>query len=330
MTVRNLQGDCRQKLRELATESVHCAVTSPPYWLHRDYSAPGQIGREADPLAYIEALVAAFAALRRVLRHDGTLWLNLGDTYAKAAVPNAALKPKDLIGLPWRVALALQADGWWLRQDIVWSKPNPTPEPVTDRCTRSHEFLFTLTKSQSAYYDAEAIKETRADDRATDGDTGVSERNRGGRKDGFTKPRGIALGHLDGKRNRRSVWEIAPQPFAEAHFATFPPALVEPCILAGTSEHGCCARCGAPWARIVDRRRERSGARTLGWKASCDCGAGRAPATVLDPFGGAGTTGLVADRLGRDAILIELNPDYAAMTERRIRGEAGLLADVRS
>jgi DNA modification methylase len=200
----------------------------------------------------------------------------------------AGLKSKDLIGIPWRVAFALQADGWYLRQDIIWAKPNPMPESVTDRCTKAHEYLFLLSKSQLYFYDADAIAE--------DANTFERQNTNG------LSPKALAkqdLGHFSDKtgftdpykyetRNRRSVWTVSTRPFSEAHFATFPPALIEPCILAGCPKGG----------------------------------------TVLDPFGGAGTTGLVADRLGRDAILIELNPEYAAMAERRIRADSTLFADV--
>ena len=343
MTVRILAGDVRDKLRELPDESVHCVVTSPPYFGLRDYGVAGQIGLEPSPAEYVEALVAVFREVRRVLRKDGTLWLNLGDSYAGSwgnqgrksergtqrpingpmlqafnAYPDRqkfhtgdGIKPKDLLGIPWRVAFALQADGWWLRQDIIWLKPNPMPESVTDRCTKAHEYLFLLSKSERYYFDAAAIAEEmaaasierlsqptlamQAGSARVPGKTNGpmkavgslhmqgTQRNDGERwriADGGVAPRG--------NRNKRSVWEIATTPYSEAHFATFPPALVEPCILAGSPRGG----------------------------------------VVIDPFGGAGTTALVADRLGRDAILVELNPAYAAMARRRIVNDAPLFADV--
>lgn len=253
-------------------------------------------------------MVAVFREVRRVLRSDGTCWVNLGDSYATTTkgsggrnpkqdsnagsffvdhlwrIPDG-LKPKDLVGIPWRVAFALQADGWWLRQDIIWSKPNPMPESVTDRCTKAHEYIFLLSKRERYYYDAAAIAEPSV------GEPPISRMmlHEGLKAAKLQSLASSTLGTpADTTRNRRSVWSVATQPFSEAHFATFPPALIEPCILAGCPEGG----------------------------------------TVLDPFGGAGTTGLVADRLGRNAVLIELNPAYAAMAERRITGDCPLFAQV--
>jgi DNA modification methylase len=456
MSVTILKGDCRDVLRSLPPESVHCVVPSPPYWGLRDYGIPpsvwggdrdcehewgeeiavnatnhttkarwnhtrngrdelqpiekrvswlrtevkqgqfcqhcgawaGAHGLEPTFALYVAHEVEIFREVRRVLRSDGTLWLNLGDSYATGAgkvgqhpgggeqgvrwlgtdgsrgpnrpdrngrgdqqkalamgpvtqpnrMPQPGLKAKDLCGIPWRVAFALQEDGWWLRQDIIWSKPNPMPESVTDRCTKAHEYLFLLSKSERYYFDQDAIREPFADaslarlaqdvdaqagsepragqdqrpdessrsselERLTfDGPRDLAVRPDTGRKRSSYRP-GSASNMNDGEhvaksdaglpvnpagRNKRSVWEVTTQPFSLAHFATFPPALIEPCILAGCPEGG----------------------------------------TVLDPFGGAGTTGLVADRLKRNAILIELNPDYAAMAERRIKNDAPLFVDV--
>jgi DNA modification methylase len=305
-----IQGDCRTELAKLADESINCCVTSPPYFGLRDYGVDGQIGLEATPVAFVAELVAVFREVRRVLRDDGTCWLNLGDSYASAwPAPNTrrniigqpmsggkrgpqrqsrlhgSLKEKDLMGIPWRVAFALQDDGWYLRQDIIWSKPNPMPEPVTDRCAKAHEYVFLLSKSPRYHYDAAAIAEPSAqpDRERADAFGGKSWKERQQHSVGsvFTGSE---------TRNARSVWNIATQPFSEAHFATFPPELAERCIKAGCPEGG----------------------------------------TVLDPFGGAGTTGLVADRLQRNAVLIELNPAYAAMAKRRIEKDAGLFAEVRT
>jgi DNA modification methylase len=388
-------GDCRNVLRTLPDESVHCVMTSPPYWGLRDYNIDGQLGLEATPDAYVAAMVEIFRQVRRVLRKDGTLWLNLGDSYASSNGINSmqpqrdnngglvnnriesrgqqswtagskskgryreydGLKPKDLCGIPWRVAFALQADGWYLRQDIIWSKPNPMPESVTDRCTKAHEYIFLLSKSERYYYDQEAIKESGVN-RASGTNHGAEGMCAG--YDGHRTRSNLAKG-IDAKefRNRRSVWEVTTQPFSEAHFATFPPALIEPCIKAGTSEKGCCAKCGAPWVRQTERDQQPEaypdskydrtdplfatkrnlGGRyqaqlnanpivTLGWLPSCPCNAGVVSGTVLDPFAGAGTTGLVADRLQRNAILIELNPEYAAMAERRIKDDAPLFVQL--
>ena len=339
MAVTLLQGDCRQVLRTLADESVHCCVTSPPYFGLRDYGCDGQIGLERTPAEFVEQLVGVFREVRRVLRDDGTLWLNLGDSYSgsgpsgasyqskttreregkgtdgafrisktlaargltyaeKKPIPTAGLKSKDLIGIPWRVAFALQADGWYLRQDIIWHKPNPMPESVRDRCTKAHEYVFLLSKSGRYYFDAEAMQEP-----VESGPSDIRKMKEGlpriGGKhkdldDPFSKASAAtnigqkrSVGNGD-TRNKRSVWTIATQPFSEAHFATMAPELAENCIRAGCPEGG----------------------------------------TVLDPFGGAGTTGLVADRLQRHALLIELNPAYAGIAERRIVGDAPLFAEV--
>lgn len=373
MSVRILVGDCRERLAELPDASVHCCVTSPPYYGLRDYGVDGQIGLEESPDEYVAGLVEVFREVRRVLRDDGTLWLNLGDSYAAnrtyqvtdqkwrdvgnekgSRVPDG-LKPKDLIGIPWRVALALQADGWWLRSDIIWAKPNPMPESVRDRPTSAHEHVFLLAKSERYYYDLEAIRE---EPKPWNNGRMAAPSKHESHVDGE--------GYVQNKKqddeikgaNRRNVWTIATKPYSEAHFAVYPPDLIEPCIKAGTSEHGCCPECGAPWERVVERTRMevrpgpgRQGAmdasagatgrtqvtgtmtkapesRTTGWTPTCDHEAEPVPCTVLDPFGGAGTTGLVADRLGRDAILIELNPEYAAMAERRIHGDAPMFVEV--
>lgn len=305
MSVRLLSGDCREVLRSLPDASAQMCVTSPPYFGLRDYGVDGQIGLEPTPDAYVAELVTVFREVRRVLRDDGTLWLNLGDSYATYRNDNDWLgsgalgrkgkfvppgcKPKDLIGIPWRVAFSLQADGWWLRSEIIWHKPNPMPESVRDRPTKAHEQVFLLTKAPSYYYDAPAIAEAHTSNflrlPGPTRDNGVQAAYRGNApRLQRTKER---TGHPEG-RNARTVWTIATQPFAEAHFATFPPELAERCIKAGS----------------------------------------RPGDTVLDPFGGAGTTGLVVDRLGRDAILIELNPSYAGIAESRIRRDAGLFADV--
>lgn len=333
MTVRILKGDCREILRSLPDESVHCVVTSPPYWGLRDYGVAGQLGMEATYTEHVETMADLFDEVRRVLRKDGTLWLNYGDSYASsvngrsAADTKAAgnddrtfrdkpfstvqgiLKPKDMCGIPWRVAFALQERGWYLRQDIIWAKPNPMPESVADRCTKAHEYVFMLTKSARYHYDADAIAEDAIYSGLANQDASGFKDPRsfnGKHKDGYRtsdKQRGHGRRHAgfndrwdqmeraeqcSGKRNKRSVWNVATKPFSEAHFATFPPELIEPCILAGCPKGG----------------------------------------TVLDPFGGAGTTGLVADRLGRNALLIELNPAYAEIAQRRIHADAGMFADV--
>lgn len=309
-------GDCLASLATLPDASINCCVTSPPYYGLRDYGVVGQIGLEESPDAYVARLVEVFREIRRVLTDDGTLWVNIGDSYSRdpgkgGSDPNGkhdsipdygnarkimsekrgssdggvgradrapvrvggeGIKPKDMIGIPWLLAFALRADGWFLRQDIIWSKPNPMPESVRDRCTKAHEYLFLLSKSERYYFDHDAMKEPADPKNHRD--------SRGMRP----TPPGQAehKGFLDGRhfqtRNRRSVWTVTPKPYKGAHFAVYPPELIEPCILAGCPEGG----------------------------------------TVLDPFGGSGTTGGVALKHGRNAVLCELSPDYAALMPARI------------
>lgn len=313
MNVQILIGDCRAVLSTMDAQSVQTCVTSPPYFGLRDYGVDGQIGLEPTPDAFVQELVSVFREVHRVLRDDGTLWLNLGDSYNTQPAGNISpsgfsqtrpsrvsnngdqetvktgrrfvdsLKKKDLLGVPWRVALALQADGWYLRQDIIWHKPNPMPESVTDRCTKAHEYIFLLSKSERYYFDADAIAET-----ATGRDPGnVTPNKHAGQPMAETKANLSQIGARE-TRNKRSVWTVPTKPFSGAHFATFPPDLITPCILAGSAEGD----------------------------------------MVLDPFGGAGTTGLVADRLGRNATLIELNPQYAELAKQRIHGDSPLFAEV--
>jgi DNA modification methylase len=367
-------GDARSL--PLAEESVQCVVTSPPYWGLRDYGVADQLGLEPTPELYVAHMVEVFREVRRVCRADATVWLNLGDSYAASrsyqvtdskhvnvgnhmgsAVP-AGLKPKDLVGIPWRVAFALQADGWWLRSDIVWAKPNPMPESITDRPTKAHEYLFLLTKSARYYYDAEAIKEPALQPLGDAVATG-QHKARDPRGNGASPLTTLGTNQGASGRNRRSVWTIATEPYPEAHFATFPEKLVEPCILAGTSERGACPTCGAPWGRLTERPEgaptfkalaiAESGAlpdgpgthrnlggryqkwldenptQTLGWSNACDCEvADPVPCKVLDPFSGSGTTVAVAERLGRVGVGVELKPDYVALARRRTV-QAGLL-----
>lgn len=381
-----VNSDAIEHLRSMATGSVHCIVTSPPYFGLRDYGHDGQIGLEHTVEEYVAKIVEVFAELRRVLRDDGVAWLNLGDSYARTggwasndgldgcargesgrAKTNvqaglngqrrpSGLKEKDLVGIPWRVALALQVDGWYLRQDIIWHKPSPMPESVTDRCTKAHEYVFLLTKSPTYFFDSVAISEPSSENPVS-----KARRNRADFGSvGTTGIKGTAFGQ-SGKgtnesaraatRNRRSVWKISTRPYKGAHFATMPPELAETCIKAGTSEHGCCPQCGAPWARLTKRTKltrqrpadyvKRTGeagtgnscansvagvaVKTIGWQQSCDCDCptpDTVPCVVLDPFAGSGTTLAVAKTLGRDSIGIELNSEYIALAEQRI-AEAG-------
>jgi DNA modification methylase len=269
-----LYGDCLAKLKEIPDGSVQTCVTSPPYWGLRDYQAEEQIGLERTPEEYVIRLAAVFQEVRRTLRDDGTLWLNLGDCYARSPEKGrsgeskepehveglevtrsfcSGMKEKDLVGIPWMVAFALRADGWYLRSDIIWAKPNPMPESVEDRPTRSHEYIFLLTKSPRYFYDTAAIREPFADERmGCDGGAKGRERNVGGRTDGYTTPNNIDPS-ANGGRNKRSVWTISPRPYKEAHFAVFPTELPRLCIKVGTSERGACGKCGAPWVRQVAR-----------------------------------------------------------------------------
>lgn len=402
-------------LKGLPDQSVHCIATSPPYYGLRNYGVPPQdwdaveyapmpgipsvsipaqqvaLGLETDPSSFVAHVVQIFREARRVLRDDGVLWLNFGDSYAQAkghghwtstagigdeqsqkvtsrwakiGAEDLGLKPKDMIGIPWRIAFALQADGWTLRQDIIWAKGSCMPESVTDRCTKSHEYVFMFAKSQRYFFDHVAVREKSV---ATSGrakqrmkgentwrynDTDIrrsSEVIQGGTN---LESRGTAE---TGMRNKRSVWNINPKPYKGAHFAVWPEALVEPMILAGSSE-GCCSACGAPRQRVIERAQtgtedyegkwkdedaQSSGRRILarvraardsgnahdapfsqpvtkGWQDSCDCQAPTAPCTVLDPFSGSGTTGAVARRLGRSYIGIDLNAEYLVLAKERI------------
>jgi DNA modification methylase len=374
-----IHGGVRSGLQTLPANSVDCVVTSPPYWGLRDYGLPsevwdgepgcehrwgqeratkctdcgawrGQLGLEPSPELYVSHLVEVFRDLRRVLKPQGNMWINLGDCYnAGTSAPRVAsgsrvgyweaagsmgdrrvnapgLKPKDLVGIPWRVALALQGDGWYLRSDVIWTKPNPVPEGVRDRPVRAHEYLFLFSKEPRYFYDTEAVREI-----------GI-----GAPPDEKTRAREAAIrrGHA-----QRSVWNIPTQRYHRAHFATFPERLVEPCVLAGSSAAGCCPRCGRAWQRSVcvryanpgnrasngprstERRHESPGfsrrlMRIVGdqvWRPSCSCGQQRVPATVLDPFAGSGTTLAVARRLGRRGIGIELNASYVDLARDRVR-----------
>ena len=365
-------GDAERVLKTLPSGLVQCCVTSPPYWGLRDYSVEGQFGLEATPGEYIERMVGVFREVKRVLRDDGTVWLNLGDSYGtkgsdwshwkggqtysdreklKDVKISTGLKPKDLCMIPARVALALQADGWWLRSDIIWSKPNPMPESCTDRPTTVHEHVFLLSKRSRYFYDADAIREDSItnDSRKPYGSDGAWALDG---RDKYTEGAGQPQDRDASRRNKRTVWEIATAPYAGAHFATFPPKLVEPCILAGTSPRAC-EKCGAPWKRMVEKSGGTTGKswhdhskdslagqsqsvdirataakadkpyeiRETGWQPTCSCDSeGKGRCLVLDPFAGSGTTGEVALKHGRDCLLIELNRDY----EELIRGRLGL------
>lgn len=362
-----IQGDALTTLRTLPSNSVQTCITSPPYFNLRDYGVPGQIGLEETPELYIAKLVEVFREVRRVLKESGTLWITIGDSYAgsgkggqsdekrsenwqptyanKGLIPRG-YKPKDLMMIPARLAIALQQDGYYLRSDIIWNKPACMPESVTDRPTKSHEYVFLLAKSEHYYYDAEAIKEPARDwgtrDRSKGKYTSGLVPIAGGAHKGLTDSNNAVTG-----RNKRSVWHINPHPYQEAHFATFPPKLVEPCILAGTSPQAC-EHCLAPWERVTEttggtweQRKEagvpmryglqsskgtpvntmgRTETRTLDWQPTCKCenNIGSGKCVVLDPFCGAGTVCLVALQHNREYLAIELNPDYVILIQKRI------------
>ena len=334
-----------ETLKTLESESINTCITSPPYWGLRNYNdEEKQLGMEDTPEEFVDNLVKVFREVKRVLRDDGTVWLNLGDSYSSGGrttttnqslrgdkdygvtrpKPSKGIKPKDLIGIPWRVALALQQDGWYLRQDIIWHKPNPMPESVKDRCTKAHEYIFLLSKNVKYYYDNEAIKE---DAKFPGGPTGANA-----------------------KKNKRSVWTITTKPFKGAHFATFPMDLIEPCVLAGCPEK-ICVDCGKPYERVMQKPKQlevKRGRRAgtddrliggvldkytrenppidLGLQKQCDCETNETKAgTVLDPFGGSGTTAQVANDNRRDSILCELSADYIEIAKKRLHG---MFADV--
>lgn len=310
-----LLGDCLEVLKTLPDNSIDCCVTSPPYYGLRDYGCDGQIGLEETPEMFVASLMAVFNEVNRVLKKEGTLWFNMGDSYAgsggcsghteetknlgrktnsygavKSGGKTYGVKPKDLIGIPWLCAFALRANGWYLRQDIIWHKPNPMPESVTDRCTKAHEYIFLLSKSNQYYYDNEAIKTDMLEESKVrnksgwNGDTNRSYPN--GKQNNMDKYLGSDRAKIQEKANKRSVWSVTTHPFKDAHFATFPENLIVDCIKAGCPEGG----------------------------------------IVLDPFSGAGTTALVAAKLNRKYIGIELNPEYLKIAEKRISDQIGLFA----
>lgn len=332
-----LIGDCREVLKTLPDKSVHCCVTSPPYYRLRRYCTPGtpeadkEIGQEQTPEEYISNLVDIFKEVKRVLRDDATLFINIKDCYDKN---------HELRGIPWKLAFALKDDGWRLIQEIIWEKPNCMPESVTKRCTCSHESIFLLAKSKTYFFDHVAIKEpAKYPNDFTRGQRKCSRRD-----EGYNTVNGVTTE----TRNKRSVWHVNTVAYKETHFAAFPPKLITSCILAGTSEYGVCSVCGSPYKRIIEKvghtehggyrkRADAPGAevsessvfrtglitttQTVGWKPSCSCDAPLIPATVLDPFGGSGTVGQWCTQNNRNAILIELNPEYKPLIEERINSK---------
>lgn len=406
-----LQGDCRIILQGFPEKCIHTVATSPPYYGLRSYqgilptswpemaysifgfeiTVPGmvcELGHECDPKYFIGHLILIFREVKRVLRDDGTAWINMGDSYAttggaynstgsagssaqvskktlaavgqgKNRTPTTGLKNKDMIGIPWMLAYALRDDGWYLRSDIIWSKKNTMPESVTDRPTKSHEYIFLFSKSQKYFYDAEAIKTPAADSSIARWDQDLHAQTQSARVPGKTngnmkavggpmkdlpegqtnirkardKQRGHSRRHAGFNdrwdamttteqrsmgANKRTVWHMATNSFKDAHFATFPEELITDPIKAGTSEHGCCSACGAPYLRDLN-----------GWIAQCKCDAPVVPCTVLDPFSGAGTTFMVAKKLNRRAVGIELSTVYTPMSEKRVNEELGMFSPLK-
>ena len=367
---RILVGPALEQLALLPDNHFHTIITSPPYWGLRSYKGdPGMIGMEPTWGDHVQNLLAVFRECRRVLRDDGTFWLNYGDAFATKGI---YLKPKNLMMMPARLAIALQDDGWILRSEVIWHKPNPTPESAKDRPTCSHEKIFLFSKNPRYFYDhvAVRVKAKCYDPRQEAGGMVRSSTHPESPYKSLKKKPVSARkqAFLDGERvndkrdpnagrtgtaNLRNVWPVATQGYKEAHFATYPPKLIIPCIKAGTSEKGCCPECGSPHERAVKKGkliRERINQpggiglhhdrndigrlmqiheiETVGWQPDCDCDADTVPCRVLDPFGGSGTTAMVANRLQRDATIIEISPDYADMAAKRISDDGGFLVDV--
>jgi DNA modification methylase len=380
MTIKILRGSCLDTLKTLPEQSINTCITSPPYWGLRDYGESDQLGLEETPEEFVENLVQVFREVKRVLRDDGTVWLNLGDSYSGSGEVGRkdkqkyggiskvehlhsgkvkSLPSKNLVGIPWRVAFALQADGWYLRQDIIWHKPNPMPESVRDRCTKAHEYIFLLSKSPKYYFDNEAVKEDSKyygkDNRSGKGRMeykGVKFED----KDELIQQSFVTI---DEKRNKRSVWTVTTKSFEGAHFATFPPDLIEPCVLAGCPLE-VCAECNEPYVRQIESKKVNrdeldvndpryrpntydgnykdingkadAGYRStidMGLQKQCDCKTDKTKSgTVLDPFGGSGTTAQVALGNSRDAVLCELNDEYIEIAKQRIAPHGDLFIDI--
>ena len=378
MGTKILVGNNMDKLKEIDDSTVDCVVSSPPYFGLRDYGVEGQFGLEETLEEYIDKTVLLFEELRRVLKPQGTVWWNLGDSYANKSsawggrgknsilnntglkdkqrrntiVPEG-LKAKDLMMIPARVAIALSENGWYLRSEIIWHKPNPMPESVKDRPTSAHEKIYLFAKNKKYYYDADAIRE-KAKTKPT-----IRNKSAEGYQADYAKGKRFSEGERtygNGYANKRNVWTVTTKPFKGAHFAVFPPDLIEPCIKAGSSEHGCCSECGNPYerdtkvvsvpqrttrdnmvgvipgrdktSRMNSKEMESLVREEIGWIATCKCNADVVKSVVLDPFGGSGTTGLVANNLGRDAILIELNEKYVEIAKKRIGGDNPLFSEV--
>lgn len=365
-----LNGKAQERLKEFADNTFHTVVTSPPYWQQRDYFDSDQLGQEATPEKFVENLVDICKEVKRVLRKDGTFWLNIGDSYNtssgfcrgtkgwkrkgrdkgsadKQAIKHPYIKKKELFGVPWMLAVALQKDGWYLRCDIIWQKSNPMPDGAKDRPTRGHEYIFLLSKSPQYFYDYYRVLEDT--DEKPEGVQGFGARNQKGT---YRMDQERSFEHY-GKRNKRAVWRTSVSTFQGDHFATYPPQLIEPCIMASTSEYGCCVKCGTPWHRTFEKvkvekdttqnktstkrkeepvnmfeeecptqEQEKEYSLELvstGWEKGCKCKTNKVTSClVLDPFSGTGTTGEVALKHGQRYVGVELNKEYLEISRKRL------------
>lgn len=335
-----LEGDALMHLSSLPDCSVHCGITSPPYWAQRNYGVENQIGQEKTPQEYIDKLIEIMKQIKRVLRNDGSFWLNIGDGYCNKKIKNIDIKQGDLLGIPWMLALALRKDGWFLRSSIIWKKTNPMPESTTTRPSKSYEYLFLLTKSMKYFYDAENIKEDQKEvsirraysinhvDKRKDyknPNYAISAQSQDKTYDKMRKKLSTLRPGENIKRNKRDVWEIATSAEKSSHFAVFPEELVQPCILAGTSSGGVCPVCFTPWKRIST-----TGYSLSDFSPNCRCGKKKPsfPSIVIDPFNGSGTTGIVCSALNRRYIGIEINPSYVKETIQRMGSSFPHIGDI--
>jgi DNA modification methylase len=322
-----LLGNAKNVLQDIPENTFHMAVTSPPYWDQRDYNVDGQLGQENSPEEYVENLVAICREVRRVIREDGTFWLNIGDGYCKKTIKSSNLKQKDLVGIPWMVAFALRQDGWYLRSDIIWKKTNPMPESVRTRPSKSYEHLFLFSKSENYFYDAEAIAEPQKEISVKR----AYSKNRVEKRKDYQNDNYAISGKSQDKTyrkmrkildemgedevitcNKKDVWEIATADNKVKHFAIYPRELVKPCILAGSSSKGCCPKCQSPW--IMEKGKN--------WEPSCNCGETEVKeCIVLDPFNGSGTTGMICREYGRKYVGIDISEEYLSYARDALIGE---------
>jgi DNA modification methylase len=341
-----VEGNCKDVLKTFPSNTFQCCVTSPPYWQLRDYFVDGQLGHEETPEQYVDNLVSIAKEIKRVLRKDSVFWLNIGDGYNKKPFKHPEIKQKDLIGIPWAVAFALRKDGWYLRQDVVWKKENPIPDGAKDRPTRSHEYIFQLTKSKKYFYDYYAVLEESSSERSK---TTIGF---GSRKQKGTYRQDQERIYVDyGTRNKRDVWSVPVASSGKGHFAVYSPKLIDPCVKSSVSKKGCCPKCRSPWKRILEKQkvlREKNkelkemeekdvfeGTNTLlsqkeyiweinekGWEPTCKCNIkDTTPCLVLDPFNGSGTSALVSFMNEADYVGIDINDEYLEVTRERFNND---------